>query len=283
MFNLIYRLKEKELGTGLMSINMAKTYPEIFQAIDENSENIPDKNKIWQIQNPFLYKKPFANRVYDHVFIREQFVDFFPGKKLTNGFSYLKNHRTKYNYFLPTIYQSNFSCSEYPAIGYYIRDCRIQSNNEFLKFIMNLPQGTNIVTMGTKELIQNKIPLNVNWYHTYDNCDFWNMCSHYFYYRCSDIEDPLPHTLLEAIQSKHRIISPKNKKRTFTDGIDDLLSCVDYDVEYKSDMRGMDSILTSNDVFQKIIKNLSQQDFKINYSVKIDSFKNWIQYIYEIF
>lgn len=151
---------------------------------------------------------------------------------MTNGFSYLKRHRSIYNYFLPTIYQSNFGISNEPSIGYYARDCRIQSNLEFIRFISYLPKGTKIVTMGTKELIEDKIPVHVEWFHTYDQDLFWKSCSHYFYYRCSDIEDPLPHTVLEAIQSGHRIISPKSKYRQFKDGIDDLLSCIKFDTEF---------------------------------------------------
>jgi hypothetical protein len=36
----------------------------------------------------------------------------------------------------------------------------------------------------------------------------------------------MPHTLLEAAQAGCRVISPKNPKRDFEDGIDDLLSVI---------------------------------------------------------
>ena len=152
-------------------------------------------------------------RANDHVFIRDKFSDHFVGKLTTNGFSYLREHRLDYDYFIPTIYKSHFGVSDTPSIGYYARDCRIQSNIEFSLFLNTVPKGTQVVTMGTKELIEDKIPSHDEWFHTYDNSEFWNSCSHFFYYRCSDIQDPLPHTILEAIQSNHRIISPVNKNR----------------------------------------------------------------------
>ena len=47
MFNLIYKLKPNELGTGLMSINMKKTYPGLFSAYDLDKDEIPETNRIW--------------------------------------------------------------------------------------------------------------------------------------------------------------------------------------------------------------------------------------------
>ena len=47
MFNLIYRLKPNELGTGLMSINMEKTYNGLFRAVDIDKDRLPPDNRIW--------------------------------------------------------------------------------------------------------------------------------------------------------------------------------------------------------------------------------------------
>ena len=102
------------------------------------------------------------------------------------------------------------------------------------------------------------------------------MCSHYFYYRCSDIEDPLPHTLLEAIQSKHRIISPKSKNRTFCDGIDDLLSCIDYDDDFISYNIGEYCELLDAKNWKNFMNKISNDDFLINYPVNRPTFKQWI-------
>lgn len=47
MYNLIYRLKPRERGTGLAMINMEKTYPGLFRAFDVTSKYIPVENRIW--------------------------------------------------------------------------------------------------------------------------------------------------------------------------------------------------------------------------------------------
>ena len=130
--------------------------------------------------------------------------------------------------------------------------------------------------MGTKELIEGKIPSHVEWFHTYDNSEFWRSCSHFFYYRCSDIQDPLPHSLLEAIQSKHRIISPFNKNRLFKDGIDDLISCIDYDEDFHPDRIGEYCQFLDSDNWAGFMKKISNDDFKITYPVNRPSFREWI-------
>ena len=72
-----------------------------------------------------MYNHDCVSRNGDYVFIRERFSDFFVGRKMTNGFSYLKRHRGTYKYYLPTIYQSSFGVSDEPSVGYYARDCRV--------------------------------------------------------------------------------------------------------------------------------------------------------------
>ena len=163
---------------------------------------------------------------------RKQYTNFFPGKKLVDGYSYYRTNVDKYQCWFPTIYQSNFLRNEIPSIGYYARDIRIESNLAFIDFITNIPDEINIITMGDKQYIEKYVSTRKNWKHTYNNDEFWKNCSHYFYYRCSDFEDCFPQNLLEAIQSKHRIISPKDNKRTFIDGVDDFLSCIDYDTSF---------------------------------------------------
>ena len=277
MYSLIYQLKRLELGTGLMSIGMEKTYPGLFRAFDIRSESIPEHRRIWQIQNPYLYRFGKIDRVNDHVFARENFARFFPGKKMTNGFSYLKSHRDTYSHFLPTIYDSHFGVSDVPSVGYYARDCRIQSNLAFSDFTMTLPDGTRVVTMGDKRLTDDIVNPRLERVHTYDREVFWKSCSHFFYYRCSDIEDPLPHTLLEAIQSGHRIISPRNPQRDFEDGIDDLLSCIEYDEAYVPEARGVSCEFLNSSAWCGFMERIAERDFIIDYPVNRRTFREWIE------
>lgn len=192
---------------------------------------------------------------------RKEYATFFPGKKLVDGYSYYRKNIDKYQCWFPTIYQSNFEVNDVPSIGYYVRDIRQQSNMAFADFANKL-SGVKIITMGDKECIQKYLQLNPNWTHTYDANTFWKNCSHYFYYRCSDIEDTFPQNLLEAIQSKHRIISPKDKNRTFEDGIDDFLSCIEYDETFIENNTGKHCECLEASKWSNFIHELANSKFE---------------------
>lgn len=284
IYNLVYRLKSRETGSGIVASNLAQTYPDLFQAIDFNHDKIPESRRIWYLHNPFFYKGyPISRRFGDFIFLREKFCRTIPGKHLMNGFSYFKNYRESYYGWFPTIYQSKFGRNtEYESIGYYIRDIREESNAAFVQFMQTLPNDFPIVTMGTAELIQNSLSQRKNWFHTYDSEIFWRSCSHYFYYRPATFEDPFPHTVLEAIQSNHRIISPKNPRRHFNDGIDDLLSVVeDYDDKFISGRVGPDCQRLSSRYWEKFMQLIVENEFKLlddhRISIKKNqSFGDWI-------
>lgn len=235
-YQLVYVLKPLEGGSGLHARYMAQTYPESFEAVDfkdiqlheEDFKEDDTSRRIWLLHNPFFYKKMhLCVRWNDFSCLRAQFTSCTPGKHLTNGWSYFKRNLGRYHGWLPTIYQSEFQRLEDDVcVGYYIRDVRAESNLAFADFIKSIPD-VPIMTIGTKDLLRKQLSKHSIWTHTYDSSEFWKKCSHYFYFRPCDIEDPMPHTLLEAVQSRHQIISLKNPRRKFTDGIDDILSCLD--------------------------------------------------------
>ena len=260
MINLIYRLKPKEKGSGLHAIYLQKTYANLFKSINFDEDQIPTKDRLWILHNPFFYNNSLISRKDDYSCLRQEFCSAVPGKHLTNGFSYLKRFYGKYHGFFPTIYQSHFKKNDNISIGYYARDCRSQSNAAFCDFVKSLPQGIPIMTMGQKECIKPKLASNPNWTHTYSNDIFWSRCSHYFYYRCSDEIDPFPHTLLEAIQSQHTIISPIDPRRDFSDGIDDLLSFIPFYTEFNDDvdsysLNGLDASKYWMNIMENVVSN----------------------------
>lgn len=266
-FNLIYRLKYNEIGSGITAIYMADTYPDLFQSINYANEDLPKNNRIWRLQNPYFYKTSCVDRINDYVMIRKQFTNIFPGKHLVDGYSYYRQNISQYQAWFPTIYQSYFECNDIPSIGYYARDCRMQSNLAFINFIEKLPHDIPIITMGTKSCIEKYLINNPNWKHTYNNKEFWKKCSHYFYYRCSDFEDPFPQNLLEAIQSKHRIISPKDIFRKHIDGIDDFLSCIEFDEKFIEDNIGVECELLQSNIWKKYITELVESKFSRNHII----------------
>lgn len=261
-YSLLYRFKPKEFGAGIFGIHMEECYPEFFKSINYK-EFVPERNKIWILENPYFYSYPFIKRFNDYSFLRRDYTHLFPYKcRLTGGFSYYKMFNGIYKSYFPTIYDVHFSRNSYPSIGYYIRTMRTESNLAFIDLINKLPNDIPIVTMGTKESLEKYLSNRKNWYHTYDSNIFWKKCSHYFYFRCSDFIDPFPHSLLEAIQSGHRIISPKNNRRNFIDGIDDLLSFIEYDETFIEANIGKPCDLLTGAYWKTYIENLICTDFE---------------------
>ena len=278
-YNLIYFLKQKEIGTGITSIYLKQTFSDLFNCVNCYTEELPVANRIWRLQNPFLYKNiPLQSRLNDIWCLRSKYCNFFPGKRITNGYSYYKQYQQLYTSYFPTIYQSSFKKATELSIGYYAREMRNESNLAFVEFIKHIPADIPIITMGTKELIENHIPTNRLWKHTYDAAEFWKSCSTYFYYRCSDFEDPLPHTLLEAIQSKHVIISPKSKYRIHEDGIDDLLSCTDFTDKFTDITENKNTQLLAAKNFKRYLTTLVESAFTIK-PKRFNTFKEFVEYI----
>lgn len=284
MFNLVFKLKAKEGGSGQHAIFLSQTYPELFRAIDHHDQNVQNlSNRIWILHNPKFYDLvKLVDRANDFSCCRVEFVSMVPGKHLTNGFSYFKSGR--FDGWFPTVYQSHFSCSQALCIGYYARSVRVQSNLAFIDFAKNLPIWIPIVTMGTKELVEGALHGRKNWKHTYSNEEFWKSCSHYFYFRPSDCIDPFPHTLLEAIQSRHQIISPMNLSRSFKDGVDDLLSCIEFKTRFNPLTESADLAEECQElsygVWKPYLDELVQTKFKPSHRISLrDSSKTFQQWI----
>lgn len=283
-YSLMYRMKQKEGGSGYHAIFLAQTYSHLFKQVNigevADLNEIP--NRIWMLHNPFFYKNTsLVSRHEDFSFSRIQFLSCIPGKHLTNGYSYFKSHGDRYFAWMPTIYFKEFQANrQSTCIGYYIRDARVESNLAFASFIDTLPKDIPVVTMGQKEVLEKRLSSNQKWKHVYDHEEFWRTCSHYFYFRASDIEDPLPHTLLEAIQSRHRIISPKNQKRNFEDGIDDLLSCVDsYDIALDENENQSQSQCLGPELWKPYMEMLSKERFRVPQRSSVASSKSLYAWI----
>jgi hypothetical protein len=96
----------------------------------------------------------------------------------------------------------------------------LDTDKEFQSFAATIPLEIPIVVMG------DKIELSRPYIHTTDEDVFFSMCTHYFYMKSSLVEDPFPHTLLQACQVGCSILLPKTE-RTWKDGIDDILDVCD--------------------------------------------------------
>ena len=255
------------MGSGLHAKYLMQTYSFLFNAIDYEHEKIPVINRIWLLHKPAFYKYSFVLRKDDVNCVRAECSNQVPGIKATNGYSYFKRHLYCFDQWFPTIYDSHFKVNDIPSIGYYARDMRRQSNKAFIDFIEKIPDEIPIVTMGTKELVERYLCHRKNWKHIYSNDDFWRSCSHYFYYQPSDFEDPFPHTLLEAIQSQHRIISIKDVRRTHVDGVNDLLSCIEYDDRFIPENKGKFYDILTSTMWKQYMQNIVESKFMLKPNV----------------
>lgn len=277
--NLLYVLKKRTGGNGLTAKHLEKSYPELFKAVDAHDDELPEGTNVWILHKPTFYSETghIANPT-DFSMMRTEYCGKYPGIPTTNGWSYLNSSREKFKAFFPTIYDPGYSRLENDiAVGYYYRDMRVDSNIAWEHFVETLPKDVPLVTMGDYHCVFEHVYDGRNWIHTYDSSVMFSRTSHYFYYRPTDFIDPLPHTLLEAIQSGHRIISPKAEKRNFRDGIDDLLSCLhgDYDMRFIPENIGTKPESLSMDVWRPLMEAIVGTGFrKPTYTRKL--FVDWM-------
>ena len=150
-----------------------------------------------------------------------------------NGFYYSKSRKIKKYIPLITDFKVNKKEQKIPCLGFYVRNyLNPDSYHLFLNMLNGIKQQVNVYTMGehSKNLTIYK---NVNnHYHTYDNKTFFENVTHYIYPRSKIYEDPLPHSVIEAIQNNIQIISPTVIGRDHKDGIDDILEITNHHQDF---------------------------------------------------
>ena len=119
----------------------------------------------------------------------------------------------------------------------------------------------------------------INHYHTYDNVKFFSNITHYIYQKSVIFQDPLPHSLIEAIQNNIQIIVPHIQGRSIKDGIDDIIEISKYHDCYNEDLYldNSDTIYRSS-VFKKFYMQLFENDF--NHFLdrqKYKTFNEWLE------
>ena len=232
--------KTQKRGAYTEAAALQSKYPDkidVFDAnhkldIDEIHQNY--KRVIYTYQNPNkLYdKKAIDIRYYnkDIVYIRKDIKTIFKWKT-TNGFSmYIKND-IFYN-FVPMMipmFQPNINIrTDKIVLGYYLRpQYRPDDYQMFCDFVYNLKIPVDLYVMGSFVFPFNgKTKLIRNLIYTTDNVEFFNNITHYVY-SMSNVFDPWPTTLQEAVNANKQIIILE-QKRNFKDGIDDICENIKY-------------------------------------------------------
>jgi hypothetical protein len=152
---------------------------------------------------------------------------------ITNGFSIYKAYNG-YKSFIPTICTSYNKLDIEPqevCFGFYYRSNNPDAFSYFCKMMTEYGRPVNIAFCGREpniNLIRHFIPNACNITHTTDMSKFFSTITHYVMPKSAIFVDPLPHVIIEAIQHNKQIICPTVPNRNHKDGIDDVLSLIQY-------------------------------------------------------
>lgn len=253
--------------------------------LDKDIFKNPDKMKDYDIvistyQSIKNYTKPLNwlfFRDINHILYTRNISDCLIFNGATNGLSVF-NRLKRFKYFIPMITDIDSKNIKEPndiSLGFYIRETvNGDAFHFFLDMLKNIDFKINIVTMGDKYFNFENINSVNNHYHTFNNIDFFSRITHYVFPQSAEFMDPFPNTLLEAIQCNKQIICPKIPNRKIKDGIDDILSCINYhkDLNLRKNLDNKNCGLNSKN-FKRFYENLFKNDW--NYQIKPDEYKTF--------
>jgi len=261
---LIISVKYNNLKRGAFTASqrLANEYSQYIDAID--CEQIRDIAHLQELNEQYI-RIIFNTQVKSNysfslnivtlkdlnyiLYVRNHSVAF-ENKTCNNGFYYMLNK--KINHYIPFITDFNVGnkvIPTIPCIGFYIRNWLTPDSFRYIiDMLSSINEDVNIYTMGDdlRSLnINNKFIKSYN--HTFDNKKFFKNVTHYIYPKSKIFQDPLPHSLIEAIQSNCQIIVPTIPGRSHKDGIDDIIEVSNYHTIFNSKI----NLDNSNTIFNK--------------------------------
>lgn len=280
-----YNPKAYNRSSNTIPQRLVETFPDNFIYPDVDVSKFDDyeayRKEGYRIFLPTQKIDLFSKLVYieainDVIYIRKEAflkrLSFL--STYSNGFSTWKSSVIKT--FIPDIYE-NFSFIERdfskPVVGFYA--CKSIKPDSYVQFIdfVNKTKGIDFYVLGDEipELYS-----NVNYKHTTDSKKFFKEITHFWYFLSNVFEDPFPNTLLEATLRNIRPIIPENK-RNFSDGIDDILSCIEFSKDLFDDkiIDNSESILNFSN-FESFYKKLIQNNWNLSVDkIKYKNFYEW--------
>ena len=273
--------KQQKRGAYTEAAALQSKYPDILDVFDANTKLDIDRlhseydRLIYTYQNPNnLYSKRVLDIRYfdkDIVYIRKDIKTLFK-YKTTNSFSMYRQNQTVFNNFVPMLIPmfSPDTNIDYNTIklGYYLRpQYRPDDYQMFCDFIHNIRIPVDLYVMGSFMFLYSTYSKQIrNIIYTTDNNIFFNNITHYVY-SMSNVFDPWPTTLQEAVNANKQIIILK-QNRSFKDGIDDIMenikyhTCLDLDVFYNN----TNSIINTWN-YDKYYKEVFENEFLYNFDV----------------
>lgn len=283
--------KQQKRGAYTEAAALQSKYPDILDVFDANTKL--DINKLHQQYNRLIYTYQNPNKLYskrvldvkyfekDIVYIRKDIKTLFK-YKTTNSFSMYRQNQTVFNNFVPMLIPmfSPDTSIDYNTIklGYYLRpQYRPDDYQMFCDFIYNIQIPVDLYVMGSFVFPFNgKTKLIKNLIYTTDNNIFFNNITHYVY-SMSNVFDPWPTTLQEAVNANKQIIILK-QNRSFKDGIDDIMENIKYHTKLDTDVfyNNSNSIINTWN-YDKFYKEVFENEFLYNFDVgKYKYFSDWL-------
>ena len=200
----------------------------------------------------------------------------------TNGFHYYQRNK-KIKHYIPLITPFNVDKiqRDIPCLGFYERNCITRDSFDwFINMVKNLRVDVDVYFMGNPPVIDfQQLSKHVkSATHTFNNEEFYSNITHYIYPRSKMWDDPFPHSMLEALQSKCQIISPTIPNREHMDGVDDVLDCIEYHTRFDPGIfyDNSNSIILSN--FKQFYEKVFDNDFEYSFDrSKYSRFNEWIE------
>jgi hypothetical protein len=274
-------------GGHIISKRFASNFPdhleyrETSDARDLEKLNEQYKRIIFRTQVPACYDTPVniirLLKINHVIYIREPF-NFPTYNSCTNGFYYYKEN-PKLKHFIPLV--TDFPKSTHPkdiCLGFYSRKwLTMDSYICFIHMLKELP-SVDVCIMGSPSK-QIERACKGNFKHTYDNVEFFNSITHYVFPKSKQYIDPLPHALLEAVQSDKQIIIPTIEGRTHKDGIDDIQDFIKYhnkvDIDTYYDNT---NYLLREEVFKDFYLRVFDNNYEYSFDrSKYSNMREWVE------
>lgn len=215
------------------------------------------------------------------IYIRDEY-NHFGYNSCNNGFYYTHNH-DRINHFIPMITDFNTKqCSnDKPCLGFYIRNYITRDSFDcFLGILNDLHTHIDLYTMGQhiKYDFSKKFKYVSNHRHTFDNQVFFSNVTHYVYPESRNFVDPLPYSLIEAVQSGKQLIIPKVEGRDHRDGIDDIKDFVNSHDRFIPGISYYNSTVPfSSSTFRKFYGTVFNNNFE--HVLDRDKYKTFIDWV----
>lgn len=243
---------------------------ESSKIVDYIDLNEKYKRLIFLTQAPHLYNKKItfitANKLNSINFLRPEYISEY-NNSATNCFHLYKEYK-KYKFYIPIIFSNRINVIKEDKIvlGIYFRNNIIcEDSCKYLKHLLNnIKYDLDLYILGSSSIIiKNKKIKSIKF--TTNPQEFYSKITHFIYPE-SNMIDPFPQSILEAVHNNCQIIIPKNRTKNFKDGIDDIKSLIKYheDINFNKFYDNTNCILTFDNL-KKFYNKLFNNNFEFNF------------------